>query len=82
MQIIFEATIKVNEIGGWYLQVEDTISKKTQKCNNMEEFSVAIEEMSKEYNGNIDEIKWKVDLDVTSEQIIEVKEKLLANYFQ
>lgn len=82
MKVIFEAKIKENTNKGWYIEVKDTISKKIENCNNLEEFSIVLEKMSREYNGNIDEIKWKVDLDVPSEHIIEVKEKLLANYFE
>ncbi len=82
MEVIFEATIKNNGSNGWYLEVKDINSEKTENCNNLKEFSIVLEKMSKEYNGKIDEIKWKVDLDVPSEHIIEVKEKLLANYFE
>ncbi len=81
MEIIFEATIKEDENGRWYLHIEDTISKKTEKCNSLEDFSSIIEKMSENYNGCIDIIKWKVDSNVTLEHIVEVKEKLLTNYF-
>ncbi|AXH15861.1 hypothetical protein [Malaciobacter mytili] len=81
MRIIFEAIVKENGIGGWYLEIKDTMSNRVEKCNDLEEFSFTIEKMGEDYGGHIDEVKWQVDSNVTAEHLSEVKAKM-ANYYK
>ncbi len=81
MRIIFEAIVKENGIGGWYIEIKDTISNRLEKCNDLEEFSNTIEKMGEEYGGRIDEVKWQVDSNVTTEHLSEVKMKM-SNYYK
>ncbi|QEE33804.1 hypothetical protein [Malaciobacter canalis] len=74
--IIFEATIKENGIGGWFLQLKDTITQRVEKCDDLKEFSETIEKMGLDYGGHIDEVKWIVDENVPQKHIIEVKEQM------
>ncbi|RXJ95194.1 hypothetical protein CRV00_05425 [Malaciobacter molluscorum] len=76
MKIIFEATIKENGIGGWYIQLKDSVDGRIENCNNLEEFSLTIEKMGEEYGGNIDGVEWKVDENVSPEHLMEVKNKM------
>ncbi|RXJ86341.1 hypothetical protein [Arcobacter sp. CECT 8985] len=73
MKIIFEATIKENGLGGWFIQLKDTVDGRIENCNNLEEFSTTIEKMGQDYGGNIDEVKWIVDENVSAEHLTEVK---------
>lgn len=73
MSVIFEANIKVNRVGNWYIEIKDTVDGRVEICNNLEEFSTKIEEMGTDYGGQIDEVKWNVDENVRPDQLDEVR---------
>lgn len=73
MSVVFEANIKVNRIGNWYIELKDTVDGRFEICNDLEEFSKKIEELGSDYGGNIDEVKWVVDEDVRPDQLDEVR---------
>ena len=74
MSVIFEAKIKCNgqKPHDWFIDLTDTVIDKTQRCNDLEEFSKTIEEFGISYGGRIDEVKWSQDEDVTAEQYSEI----------
>ena len=74
MSVIFEAKIKCNGQGpnDWFIELTDTVMDKTEICNDLEEFSKQIEEFGTSYNGQIDEVKWSQDDNVTQEQYSEI----------
>lgn len=74
MSVIFEARIKNNGDSphDWYIELTDTVINKKEICNNLEEFSRVIEEMGSSYGGQIDEVKWSQDDNVTQEQYSEI----------
>lgn len=76
MSVIFEATIKENGIGGWYIELKDTVSQTTEVCNDLTQFEEKIEAMGQEYGGQIDEVKWGKDENVSPEHMYEVQAQM------
>ncbi|MGB1227059.1 MAG: hypothetical protein ACPG9K_04145 [Poseidonibacter sp.] len=75
MSVIFEANIKSCGTGphDWFIDLTDTVINESQRCDNLEEFSKKIEEFGSSYGGQIDEVKWSQDENVTPEQYSEIK---------
>ncbi|WP_368030260.1 hypothetical protein [Arcobacter sp. s6] len=74
MSVVFEARIKNRGESphDWFIELTDTLSNKKEECNNLEEFSKKIEEFGSAYNGQIDEVKWSKDDNVTQDQYSEI----------
>ena len=74
MSVIFEARIKSTgeTPHDWFIELTDTVIDKKEICDNLEEFSKKIEDFGLEYGGQIDEVKWFQDENVTQEQYSEV----------
>ena len=74
MSVIFEARIKNRGESphDWYIELTDTLSNKNEVCNNLEEFSKKIEEFGAEYKGQIDEVKWSKDDNITQDQYSQI----------
>ncbi len=64
MAVVFEATIKMDEHDGWYIQLKDTLDGRLESCLSIEALEEKIEEFGQEYGGHIDEVKWFKDEDV------------------
>ncbi len=79
MEIIFDATIKVNpKGGGWYIELEDTEEGTIERCDTMEIFETKLNELSEKYTGRLDEVRWSKDDDVTPFYLNEVRLGLIA----
>ena len=74
MSVIFEARIKNKGESphDWYIELTDTVMNKKEECSNLEEFLKKIEEFGSLYNGQIDQVKWFQDENITEEQYSEV----------
>ncbi|MCP4970182.1 MAG: hypothetical protein GY932_06260 [Arcobacter sp.] len=74
MSVIFEAKIKNKGQGAhdWFIELIDTVDNRIEICNNLEEFSVNIEKLGEDYGGNIDQVKWFQDENITEEQYSEI----------
>jgi len=72
MAVKFTATIKENGLGGWYIELIDTLDNRKATCKDMQLFEDAIEQMGDDYGGDI-EVEWKKDDNVTAEHFEEVK---------
>ncbi len=74
MSVIFEATIKNTGESphDWFIELIDTVSSRKEVCNDIEEFSKKIEELGSAYNGQIDQVKWSKDDNITQDQYSEV----------
>ena len=74
MSVVFEARIKNREEypTDWFIELTDTVINKKAECNNLEEFSKKIEEFGAEYKGQIDEVKWSKDDNITQDQYSDV----------
>ena len=70
MSVVFEARIKNRGESphDWFIELTDTVINKKAECNNLEEFSKKIEEFGSAYNGQIDEVKWSKDDNITQDQ--------------
>ena len=74
MSEVFEAAIKNRGESphDWFIELTDTVSNKKEICNDIDEFSKKIEELGAAYNGQIDQVKWSKDDNITQEQYSEI----------
>ncbi len=72
MAVKFISTIKENGLGGWYIELIDTLDGRKANCSSMSEYEDAIEEMGDDYGGDI-EVEWRKDDNVTIEHMEEVR---------
>jgi len=70
---MFEATIKMDDTDGWYIELKDTVDGSAESCLNIEELEAKIEEFGKDYGGHIDEVKWLKDDDVLPPVMDEIR---------
>jgi hypothetical protein len=73
MGVVFEAVIKVDETLNWYIELTDTVDGRVHKCLDIDEFSQKVEEFGSDYGGNIDEVKWSKDDDVSPQAMDEIR---------
>lgn len=73
MSVVFEAVIKANEESNWYIELTDTVDGRVHNCHGIEEFSQKVEEFGQDYGGNIDEVKWSKDDNVSPYAMEEIK---------
>ncbi len=72
MAVKFISTIKENGLGGWYIELVDTLDNRTAVCKDILQYEDAIEQMGDDYGGDI-EVEWKKDDNVTIAHFEEVK---------
>jgi hypothetical protein len=61
MAVVFTSTIKIDDTGKWYIELNDVTDEENQAsviCFDMDEYETKIEEMGAEYGGHIDEVRW------------------------
>jgi hypothetical protein len=75
---VIESVIKTSPMGRWYIELTDTMKDgEPIICMDIYEYADRIEEMGKEYDGEV-EVIWSSDEDVTPEQINEVRMQMNA----
>ncbi len=62
--VVFEATIKNDNAGGWFIELKDTTDGRVEVCKDLDEFEEKIELLGDDYGGHIDEVKWFKDEDL------------------
>ncbi len=80
MAVKFISTIKENGLGGWYIELVDTLENRTATCSDINQYEDAVEQMGDDYGGDI-EVAWKKDDNVTIEHFEEVRIEI-AKYQQ
>jgi len=76
MNVVFEATIKINNNGEWYIKLKDCIDNRVKDCKNLDELETNIEEFGDDYGGHIDEVKWLKDDNVPEYVMDEIRVKM------
>ena len=79
MAVIFTSTIKVDDKGKWYIEIEDATDPddvRREICFDLDEYETHIEAMGSEYGGHIDEVQWKKDDRVAPHIIDEIRVKM------
>jgi len=79
MGVVFTSTIKIDDTGKWYIEIEDAIDEddvRVEVCFDLDEYEKKIEEMGAEYGGHIDEVKWLKDDNVPQVVIDELRVKM------
>ncbi|MDF1882730.1 hypothetical protein JHD49_02135 [Sulfurimonas sp. SAG-AH-194-C21] len=77
MSVVFEATIKVNiDKKNWHIELRDTVDDRMVKCLTFELFEEKLEELGQDYGGNIDEVRWMKDEDVSPHMMDELRMKM------
>ena len=56
--VVFEATVKNDENGGWFIELKDTVDGRVEICKDLKVFEETIQKMGEDYGGRIDEVKW------------------------
>jgi len=73
MAVIFEATIKNDNLDGWFIELKDTMDNRTEICKDLKEFEEKIELLGSDYGGHIDEVRWLKDDDLLPSALDEVR---------
>jgi len=73
MAVIFEATIKPDGIGGWFIELKDTTDDRVEICKDLDEFEEKIEALGADYGGHVDEVRWLKDDDLLPHLLDEVR---------
>ena len=68
----FEAVLKNDGIGGWCIELTDTLEPKTVRCANLEIFSQEVSSLGEDYGNDI-EVVWSTDEDVKPEFMQELR---------
>ncbi len=79
MGVVFTSTIKIDETGKWFIEIEDATDEsdvRKEICFDLDEYEHKIEEMGAEYGGHLDEVKWLKDEDVPQFIIDEIRVKM------
>ena len=79
MAVVFSSTIKIDDTGKWYIEIEDATDEndiRREVCFDLEEYEKMIEEMGSEYGGHIDEVKWFKDENVLPVVLDEIRMKM------
>ena len=71
--VVFEATIKNDGAGGWFIELKDTTDGRVEVCTDLDEFEEKIEMMGDDYGGHIDEVKWLKDDDLHPAAMDEIR---------
>ncbi len=82
MAVVFESTIKIDELGKWYIELKDTVDDRVEICKDMQEYADKIQELGNDYGGNIDEVKWSKDDDVAQNVMNEIREEMALQQAQ
>ncbi len=61
MSVVFEALVKNDKNGDWFIELKDTVDGRVEICSNLEVFEKVIQQMGEDYGGRIDEVKWISD---------------------
>ena len=71
--VIFEATIKNDTMGGWFIELKDMMDGRIEVCKDLDEFEEKIEQMGDDYGGHIDEVRWLKDEDLHPSAMDEIR---------
>ncbi len=76
----FISTIKSNGMGGWHLELRDTLEEDKDKIKiaySVEEFAEHLAEMGEEYGGDV-EVKWLKDEPILDAHVNEIRQMMMA----
>ncbi|QOY54143.1 hypothetical protein HUE87_09665 [Candidatus Sulfurimonas marisnigri] len=63
MSAIFKSIIKMADGSNedWYIELTDIADERVEICKDLQEYSKKIEELGRDYGGNIEEVRWSKD---------------------
>jgi hypothetical protein len=73
----FEAVLKNNGIGGWCIDLTDTLEEETVRCENLEIFSDKVTQMGAEYGNDI-EVVWSTAPETDPVHMQDLRVKMMA----
>ncbi|HIP20733.1 MAG TPA: hypothetical protein EYG70_06385 [Sulfurimonas sp.] len=73
MAVVFEARVKRAVNNTWYIELIDTVDNRLEMCKNIDVFEEKIELLGQDYGGNIDEVRWLKDDDVSPQMMDELR---------
>lgn len=72
MAVKFVSTIKEDGMGGWYIELVDTLDNRVAICKDIKQYEDAIEQMGDDYGADI-KVEWEKDKNVTIAHFEEVR---------
>lgn len=73
MAVVFEARVKRAVNNTWYIELIDTVDNRLEMCKNIDVFEEKIELLGQDYGGNIDEVRWLKDDDVSPQMMDDLR---------
>ena len=73
MSVVFESTIKVDATGNWYIELVDTMDGRVALCRTLDEYSQKIEDFGSDYGGQIEDVRWNKDANVSEQVMNEIR---------
>ncbi len=78
--VIFEAVVKNDKDGGWFIELKDTLDGRVEICQDLKIFEEKIQQMGEEYGGRIDEVKWISHESLTPQNEQKVRVAMMEYY--
>jgi len=80
--VIIESVIKTNPLGRWYIELRDSSKEATEEnvreiCLDINEYAQKVEMMGEAYGGEV-EVAWSTEDNVSTAQINEVRQQIMA----
>ncbi len=79
MGALFQATIKMNaNLNGWYIELLDMEEGSLHECDDLDLFEAKLTELARNYNNEIEEVRWLKDDNVPPLYLNEVRLGIMA----
>jgi len=75
MAVKFISHVETDKVGGWFIELTDTLEEKTVVCKDLDEYKEQIEKLGGEYGGDI-EVVWTRSQLLTPQNYQELEEKM------
>ena len=75
MAVKFISHVQADKIGGWYIELTDTLEEKTVVCKDLNEYKAKIQELGGDYGGDI-EVVWTRSQLLTPQNYQDIEEKM------
>ncbi len=75
MAVKFTSHVEIDKVGGWFIELTDTLEDTKVICKDLDEYKIKIEELGGEYGGEI-EVVWTRSPLLTPKHYQEIEEKM------
>ena len=75
MAVKFISHVQADKVGGWYIELTDTLEETKVICKDLNEYKTQIEQLGGEYGGDI-EVVWTRSQLLTPQNYQDLEEKM------